>query len=70
MGMAVVNKPAYEFDIKSNDNLNECVSIKIKLKSNYNPNYIKLIGMVNIEIDKLLSTTEKKSWHLLFPLEK
>ena len=49
-GIAVVNKPAYEFEIQAGDNLKEKVSIKIKLKSNYNPNYIKLIGMVNIEM--------------------
>ena len=83
VGLALGNNPPYEFDIKphnlmdNNTEMDGCepaeqdqtVTIKIKVKSKRNPNYIKLIGMAEIKMSQLISGTNTTSWFKLYSMK-
>ena len=55
VGLALGNNPPYEFHIKPNQidtqsQIDKTVTIKIKIKSKKNPNYIKLVAMAEIKM--------------------
>jgi hypothetical protein len=50
-----------EFDDKTN-NLNEDLTIKIKLVSKQNPNFIRILGRVDINLHKLVNKDSKQKW--------
>ena len=63
----VMNKKIepFEFDIKTqnqNGDQHEELTIKIKLKSKQNPNFIRILGRANINLCQLVDKKDTQTW--------
>ena len=51
------------------NDINEILTIKLKLRSKNNPNFIKLVGMTNVKLSQLVNNYENISWHNLYTVD-
>lgn len=54
--------------IRNND-MDEVLTIKLKLKNKNNTNFIKLVGLTNVRLSQLLSSSDSITWHDLYTVD-
>jgi len=55
-------------EMDGSSEIDQIVTIKIKIKSKKNPNYIKLVGMAEIKMSQLISGANTNSWFKLYSM--